>query len=154
MLPQSDSGDVKPDTPPASDDNRRRRILLAEDDVEMRSLLVLTLQDAGYDVEALPDGLELMDQLAAYLAPGAPMNIDLIISDIRMPWVDGMEVLRNVRQYIGYPKMILITAFGDDSVHSEARRLGAAAVLDKPFDLDQLLAAVQDVLPNGRDAAT
>ncbi|MCB9850777.1 MAG: response regulator [Phycisphaerales bacterium] len=124
------------------------RILLAEDDREMRSLLTETLSRAGYMVEALEDGLELMDQLAEYLAPEQHKRVDLIISDLRMPWVDGMEVLRTIGRYIGYPRMILITAFGDDEVHAEAKRLGAAAVMNKPFDVDALLARVREIIPN------
>ena len=102
----------------------------------------------------LPDGLELMEYLAAYLAPGARVDVDLIVSDVRMPWVNGIEVLRSVGQYIGYPRMILITAFGDDEVHQEARRLGAAAVLDKPFDIEELLAVIQGNIPRGRATGT
>jgi DNA-binding response OmpR family regulator len=132
---------------PQDADRTQPRILLAEDDEEMRSLLCQTFGNAGYDVVALSDGLELMEQLASYLAPEARVDVDLIVSDIRMPWVNGIEVLRSVRQCVGYPPMILITAFGDDEVHAEARHLGAAAILDKPFDVQELLARVREIIP-------
>jgi DNA-binding response OmpR family regulator len=135
------------DAPPAPPDRRGARIILAEDEEEMRILLTRSLRDAGYEVKALADGLELMEQLASYLAPGNRVDVDLIISDIRMPWVNGLEVLRTVGRYIGYPRVILITAFGDDQVHSEARRLGAAAIMDKPFEIEELLARVREIVP-------
>jgi DNA-binding response OmpR family regulator len=139
---------------PQNADRAQPRILLAEDDEEMRSLLCQALGHAGYDVVALPDGLELMEYLASYLAPGARVDFDLIVSDIRMPWVNGIDVLRSVKQYVGYPRMILITAFGDDEVHTEARHLGAAAILDKPFDVEELLARIREIVPPGRVAET
>ncbi len=116
----------------------------------MRALLYQALSNAGYEVVALSDGLELMEHLASYLAPGSPVDVDLIVSDICMPWVNGLEVLRVIRQYVGYPRVILITAFGDDEVHTKASRLGAAAVMDKPFDVEELLARVREMIPGKR----
>jgi DNA-binding response OmpR family regulator len=133
-------------------DGRRPRIVLAEDDEEMRSLLCQCLGNAGYEVVALSDGLELMECLASYLAPGGRVDIDLIISDIRMPWVNGLEVLSAIRRYVGYPRVILITAFGSNEVHNQAHRLGAAAVMDKPFDVEKLLAEVRAIIPGQRVA--
>jgi DNA-binding response OmpR family regulator len=129
---------------------RPPRILLAEDDQEMRIMLCQALGNAGYDVVALADGLELMERLASCLAPESRVDVDLIISDIRMPWVNGFEVLRAIRQYVGFPRVILITAFGDDDVHAQAGRLGAAAVMDKPFDVDELVARVREMIPGHR----
>jgi two-component system response regulator (stage 0 sporulation protein F) len=131
-------------------DGTRPRILLAEDDEEMRSLLFQCLGEAGYEVVALCDGLELMEHLASYLGPGSRVRVDLIVSDIRMPWVNGLEVLRAVGRYIGYPRMILITAFGDEEIRAEARRMGAAALMDKPFDVEELLARVREIIPGRR----
>jgi DNA-binding response OmpR family regulator len=128
----------------------RPRILLAEDDDEMRTLLSQSLCDAGYEVEELANGLELMEHLSSYLVEGSRVDLDLIISDIRMPWVDGLEVLRAIGQCIGYPPVILITAFGDDAVHTEASRLGAAAIMDKPFDVEELLARVREMIRGQR----
>lgn len=143
---REDRGDARRDPP----DRRAPRILVAEDDDEMRALLYQALSNAGYEVVALSDGLELMEHLASYLAPGSPVDVDLIVSDICMPWVNGLEVLRVIRQYVGYPRVILITAFGDDEVHTKASRLGAAAVMDKPFDVEELLARVREMIPGKR----
>jgi len=148
-LPEYDSWDT------GSTDHERlaphRRILVAEDDKEMRTLLVQSLKREGYEVMECPDGLELMETLTAAATDGEMLNLSLIVSDIRMPWITGLDVLRGMRDYVGYPPVILITAFGDEETHEEALSLGAAAVFDKPFDVELLLDKVRDFLPPAFD---
>jgi len=136
--------DVAPDAEPAS----RYRILLAEDDEEMRTLLALSLKRAGYDVVKCSDGIDMLTHLAAFLMPYEPVHesFDLIISDIRMPGATGMEVLQGKPKRANFPPMILITAFGDDEIHAKAAKCGVAAMLDKPFDVDELLEKVKAIL--------
>jgi len=125
-----------------------RHILLAEDDKEMRTLLALSLRKAGYEVTECIDGVGLLTEMASFLLPKGfeQKNVDLIISDIRMPGITGMEVLEGVPKNEGYPPIILITAFGDEKTHTLAEELGAAAMFDKPFDMDDLLAKVHELL--------
>ena len=135
---------VKPD----AEASGRYRILLAEDDKEMRTLLALSLKRAGYEVVACPDGDDMLIHLAAFLLPFEPVHesFDLIISDIRMPGVTGMEVLQGKPKRAYFPPMILITAFGDDETNAQAAQWGVAAMFDKPFDVDELLEKVQAIL--------
>ncbi len=130
------------------DDNTQFRVLLAEDDKEMRRLLAQALRNCGYDVVACPDGMAMLTHLADFLLPEelGPEQFDLIISDIRMPGISGMEVLEGKPRQKTFPPMILITAFGDDETHDMAAALGAAAMFDKPFDLDDLLGTVKSIL--------
>jgi len=123
-------------------------ILLAEDDKEMRALLALTLRRAGYRVTECHDGVGLLTHLAPFLLPNGigDQDVCLIISDIRMPGFTGMEVLEGVPKNEGFPPMILITAFGDEKTHALAKEFGAAAMFDKPFDMDDLLAKVHEHL--------
>ena len=125
------------------------RVLLAEDDREMRALLALSLRKYGYDVVECADGVSLLTHLAAYLLPTEynREQFDLIISDIRMPGVTGMEVLEGRPEIAEFPPMILITAFGDEETHRSAKKYGAAAMFDKPFDVDDLLEKVRSILP-------
>jgi len=124
------------------------RVLVAEDDYEMRKLLAGTLNDSGYDVVECPDGMAMLTHLAAFLLPDefAQEKIDLIISDVRMPGISGMEVLEGKPRHHAFPPMILITAFGDDQTHAMAAQFGAAAMLDKPFDMDDLLGKMTEIL--------
>jgi len=122
-------------------------ILLAEDDKEMRSLLALMLKKEGYQVCECTDGLSLLDMLASFFLPSEEHeHFDLIISDIRMPGVTGMEILMGSNELDNFPPMILITAFGDKETHLQAERLGAVALFDKPFDIDEMLKTVRTIL--------
>jgi DNA-binding response OmpR family regulator len=121
-------------------------ILLAEDDHEMRSLLALSLRRAGFRVTSCRDGSDLLSQLTPFILHQAPVGFDLIVSDIRMPLITGLEILEDLPQREGFPPIILITAFGDQHTHERARELGAAATLDKPFNIEDLLALVRESL--------
>lgn len=123
-------------------------ILLAEDDEEMRDLLALMLRKKGYRVFECNDGVSLLDMLSPYFLPDEEHeNFDLIISDIRMPGVTGMEILTGANELDDFPPIILITAFGDKEIHMQADRLGAVALFDKPFDIDEMLKKVAEILP-------
>jgi two-component system, response regulator, stage 0 sporulation protein F len=125
---------------------RRARIVLAEDDLEMRTLLVDSLAREGYEVRPAQNGLQLIKEIRLLLLRGDPIPVDLIISDEKMPGMSGLEflsVLREARMPIPF---ILITGFGDERTHERALRLGASAVFDKPFDIDDLKRAVLAVL--------
>ena len=129
-------------------DRHSPEILLAEDDEEMRNLLTLMLRKEGYRVTECTDGISLLDMLASFFLPSKEYdNFDLIISDIRMPGVTGMEILMGANELDNFPPMILITAFGDKETHILAERLGAAALFDKPFDIDDMLKKVRTILP-------
>jgi DNA-binding response OmpR family regulator len=121
-------------------------ILLAEDDDELRKLLAWSLHRAGLMVTECADGLVLLDHLDGYLFSRETNDFDLIISDIRMPGITGIEILEGLHTLENFPPMILITAFGDEETHAQAQRLGVAAMFDKPFDIEDLLATVREVL--------
>lgn len=116
------------------------RVLLADDDKDLRKVLALALRQEGYEVVEIHDGNHLRTYLGALLYNKYEADpVDLIISDVRMPGPNGMETLEWLRQAVWSIPVIIITSFGDPEIHAEAHRLGALAVLDKPFDLDELL---------------
>jgi CheY-like chemotaxis protein len=92
------------------------------------------------------DGACLSAQLAPLLNGEIDVEYDLIVTDIRMPGVTGMEVVEGLAGLPGCPPMILITAFGDAETHERAHQLGVAAVLDKPFEIEDFTRVVHDVL--------
>lgn len=121
-------------------------ILLAEDDGEMRALLTKAFRSRGFDVIECQNGIDLVERLSSYVISGKSEHFDLIISDVRMPGMTGLEVLESMYQWVGFPPMILITAFGDEETHARSRQLGALATFDKPFEVEHLVAKVQDIL--------
>lgn len=122
-------------------------ILLAEDEDEMRVLLGRALRKAGYRVIEDYDGESLHNDLILnFLSNKKSENIDMIISDIRMPGPNVMEIVGKMNKTNGFPPVILITAFGDKKIHAEAKQIGVTAVFDKPFDIDELIAKVMEIL--------
>jgi CheY-like chemotaxis protein len=114
-------------------------VLLAEDDHELRWLIAHSLRGDGFEVLEVGDGLALLDRVGSSLLDTLELDaIDLIVTDVRMPGWSGLEVLAGLNSAGCHTPVVLITAFGDHEVHAAGKRLGAAAVLDKPFDLNEL----------------
>ena len=111
------------------------RILIAEDDAEMLELLSRVLREEGFRVLTASNG----HQALARIEEG---DFDLVLSDVRMPGPDGMEVLRRAMASRLHQPVILMTAFGSISSAVEAMRAGAFHYLTKPFNLDDLLEIV------------
>jgi len=119
------------------------RLLVADDDLPMRHLLAGELRRAGYQVVECGDGASLVKRLASvFLRDARPDPFDLVVSDVRMPGLSGLEILEALQDRAGLPPMILITAFGDRETHLRAERLGAVAMIDKPFRIPDLVALV------------
>ena len=117
-------------------------VVLAEDDDELRHLVARRLRGHGCEVVEARTGLELAEVLLERVADHRTRGtIELVISDIRMPGMTGLEIVDLLRRLDWALPVILMTGFGDPDTHDEARRLGAA-VFDKPVDLDELAASV------------
>lgn len=123
-------------------------ILLAEDDADLRGVIAQALRDAGHVVLEAGSGFELLDRIEAAIAWGARARppISLIISDVRMPGMTGIDVLSVLRCAYWSTPVILMSAFADATLQIEAYELGAAAVIAKPFAVDELLDTVRDAL--------
>ena len=122
------------------------RVLIAEDDEAFRNVVAQSFRKHGFAVTECRHGVDLIGQLGCLEEPTQPNDFDLIISDIRMPGVTGLSVLEGLREFPNVPPTILITAFGDEETHAEAKRLGAAAMIDKPFEIGDLLSRAREIL--------
>lgn len=123
------------------------RILVAEDDRAMRKLIARTLRKEGHRVTEAASGRDALIRLGDAIHQGGVRFYDIVISDLRMPGATGLELLAGLRETNWSVPVILITAFGDAATHRAARRLGAVAVLDKPFALTSLSWLVRELLP-------
>jgi DNA-binding response OmpR family regulator len=121
----------------------QHRILLAEDDPAMRALLAGVLEQEGYDVVEVADGRALLSILGEW---HGRRNFDLLVTDDWLPGRRGIDVLARLHASRHGPRVVLITGFADEILHAEATTLGACAVLDKPFDLDDFRAIVANLL--------
>jgi DNA-binding NtrC family response regulator len=140
-------GGVTPEILQNDPTRTRVRILLAEDDDELRWALTDLLRTEGYEVVAVADGRALFEHLgAAMLLERRDHPADVIVSDVRMPGLTGMELLESVRSR-GWPTpVVLMSAFGDDDIRRRADALGAAAFLDKPIDPAKLQRVIDGVM--------
>lgn len=121
------------------------RILLAEDDAEMRALVSGVLRGAGYGVVECTNGAALLRRLdSANRTDG--LSVDLVVADVYMPELTGLEVLECLRDADPFTPYIVVTAFGSPETRHVAARLGAIAVLDKPFEIEDLLRLVEDAI--------
>ena len=125
--------------PKQAEPSKKARVLVVEDDAAMRELLREALDDEGYTVETASGGRPGIERVRAG-------GIDLVISDVKMPDLDGIDLLRELKAVEPSPHVITITAFGSIDTAIRAVKLGAFDYITKPFEIDQLLVAVQKAL--------
>lgn len=114
-------------------------IAVVEDDSQMRTLLRDFLTTQGYSVSCYGTGMEALNAFPDHPA-------DAVISDIAMPGMTGVELLKRVKSETPSLPCILITAFATSEGEAEARKAGAAGYLTKPFKLGVLAAALREQL--------
>ena len=115
------------------------KILVVDDDQESRDLLCEVLEANGYAPHAVADGMaarEVLDRDAEYR---------IVIADFQMPQESGLELLRKLRQQNSKHEIILMSSFMSGTEKKAAKALGAYALLEKPFQLSELLQTVADL---------
>src|SRR5215469_8692768 len=117
----------------------RATILIVEDDAAMRTFLREVLEEDGYTVEVAPGGRAGVERVRQG-------GIDLVVSDVKMPDLDGLDMLREIKAVTPSPHVITITAFGSIDTAIRAVKLGAFDYITKPFDVDQLNLSVGKAL--------
>lgn len=118
----------------------KRKVLTVDDASTMRKMIALTLKAAGYEVIEAPDGPEALDLISK-------MDIDMMILDVNMPKMNGIEVVKKVRSDIRHSDtpIIMLTTETQETVRTEAKMAGATGWINKPFKQDHLIGAVGKV---------
>lgn len=128
-----------------------RCVLVVDDDQRIRELMALLLRSEGFETVELCDGMEALKYLAvADVYHSDLVHPELIVADINMPKFSGIDLLMGMRECPNRPPVMLVTGVKDDEIHQEARRLGAVAVVKKPFDVDHFLETVDHCLTSPR----
>ena len=117
------------------------RILVVEDDPRLREAIVDTLMLKGYQVSEAAHGIEGLN-LARNI------NFDLVLSDINMPGMDGLELMQHIKKESPWQPVVLMTAYGDVSQAVKAMQMGANDYLMKPFELKELEALLKPYSSN------
>jgi DNA-binding response OmpR family regulator len=117
-----------------------RRVLVADDDLDLLCEITEAVAQWGYLVDRARNGAELMEAMAE-------RRFDLVITDVSMPWMTGLQASHSAR-YAGLRTPILvITALRDEAIADRVRSLGRhARLLRKPFDLEGLASAIDDLI--------
>ncbi|MFP4499844.1 MAG: response regulator [Candidatus Hydrogenedentota bacterium] len=141
------------DEQPSAPNSHRPSLLLLEDDDDMRAMLAEVLREEGWDITECENVFPLIQACIEQKMDDRKCSqppYDVIVSDNRMPGMSAiktMQMLHTIRFGAQIPPTILITAFGDAETHRLALELGAAAVLDKPFDTKELISKVREFAP-------
>jgi len=117
----------------------RPRVLIVDDEATIRDLLSKTLALAEYDVDLASDGRTALERLRI-------IPYDLLITDLKMPGVDGLSVIREARRLKADIPVIIITGFSTEASAIEAVNLGVSGYLTKPFRVPRVLAAAAKAL--------
>jgi len=120
-----------------------RNVLVVDDSASMRALVCSTLKGMGYLTVEASNGHDALERLKAMAA------VDLIVTDLNMPIMDGITFVQNVRKIAAfrYVPVLLLTTETRTEHKEKAKAAGATGWLTKPFDPKQLIAVVQRVLP-------
>jgi len=119
------------------------RILIVDDDPSMRTALLETVRRLGYAVQGAADGVEALERIAKF-------HPWLVLTDLKMPRLSGLELIKDIRARAPYATIVLMTAYGTVETAVEAMKFGASEYLLKPFSMD-LLERVIGNLKAGRE---
>ena len=117
----------------------RPRVLVVDDEASIRDLLAKTLALAEYDIDLAADGRAALERLRI-------IPYDLLITDLKMPGVDGLTVIKEARRLKADIPVIIITGFSTEASAIEAVNLGVSGYLTKPFRVPRVLAAAAKAL--------
>jgi two-component system response regulator FlrC len=131
---------------PSENGDESERILVVDDDPSMRTALMETVKRLGYSVQGAVDGIDAIDRMVRF----RPW---LVLTDLRMPRLNGLELIKEVKARAPHATIVLMTAYGAIETAVEAMKLGASEYLLKPFSMD-LLERVIVNLRSGREEGT
>ncbi len=115
------------------------KILLVDDEETIRTLLQHELQASGFDVDEADSGAAAIEKIGT-------TSFDIVVLDIRMPGMDGLEVLKNIRESNLAMKVIMLTGVDELKIARDSLKYGANDFLTKPFDYKILLSCINRVL--------
>jgi DNA-binding NtrC family response regulator len=124
----------------------QKRILIVEDELQITMTLCRALvhpMGGGYEVEVCPLADVALKRLRYE-------EFDLVVTDLRMPGISGLELLRHVHQASPKTRMMLITGFGSPEIEKQVRQLGAT-YLPKPFSLQEFIATAHQILDGDKE---
>ena len=118
--------------------DEKRKVLIVDDDKDIVTIVSTILGGRGWDIKAAYNGREALEAVTA-------SKPDIILLDIMMPEMNGIEVLKRIKKIDTDARIIMITAFGDVESYLDSMELGAYEYINKPFETDELLEMIDRV---------
>lgn len=120
-------------------EKRKKRIFFVDDEPQVRKIVQRTIEQYGYDVVCFKDGQSCLDELSVG-------DCDLLITDVNMPGLDGIELLGKVKKIRPLLDVLIVTGYGDIPMAVRAVKNGAYDFLEKPLDRDRLIPVIRNIL--------
>jgi len=119
-----------------------KKILIVDDSIMVRQMVTFTLKEAGFDVVEAEHGQDALNKLGSH-------TVDLIVTDLNMPIMDGITFIGSARELAGskYVPILMLTTESQPEMKQKGKAAGATGWLVKPFDPPKLLAVIAKVLP-------
>ena len=127
-----------------------KRVLIIDDEPEIRRNLTVGLAQEGYTCTACPDGISAVHELHRSREEGT--GYDYLVSDIFMPDIDGLKILKVIKSEFPELPVLIITGFGNEDLEQTARSERNTGFLDKPFEIPDLVAELEKLTPAGTTA--
>ncbi|BAZ42822.1 winged helix family two component transcriptional regulator [Calothrix sp. NIES-4101] len=140
--------------PPASEFGQINRILVVEDEDLIREMLVLALEGEGYEVVAAVDGRVAVENLKSSEANSGESNFDLVILDLMLPQINGLDICRLLRHQGNPVPILMLSAKGSETDRVLGLEVGADDYLTKPFSVRELVARCRALLRRQRLSAS
>jgi DNA-binding response OmpR family regulator len=119
-------------------------ILIVDDEPRFRFTLALILKHHGFQVLEADNGVEALRIVAEALEQA--QSVDLVVTDIKMPGMDGLELIEVLKQSADPVKILVMTGYGDRETMSRLQGMGVCGVIHKPFNGEQLISAIRPAL--------
>jgi two-component system response regulator (stage 0 sporulation protein F) len=120
----------------------KEKILIVDDQFGIRILLNEVFQKEGYQTFQAANGIQALDIVEKH-------DPDLVLLDMKIPGMDGIEILKRMKRIVPDIRVIIMTAYGELDMIQEAKNLGAIMHFAKPFDIDDIRTAVRKHMPQG-----
>ncbi|MDA8170030.1 MAG: response regulator [Nitrospiraceae bacterium] len=124
--------------------SKKGSILVIDDEEIVRISCMRILGPAGYDIETASDGTSALSML------GGDKKYDLVLTDLKMPNMDGLEVMAEIKKRLPGAKVIIVTGYSTLETAVKAIKMGAFNYIEKPFTPESLLTAIKEALEEGK----
>ena len=125
------------------------RVLIVDDEAPLRRQVMVGLAQHGYEVDECEEGFSALSKIKAAESKQTPFGC--VVLDVRLPDIDGLKILSVIKAIYADLPVVVITGFGNDDIINTVQSHGGSVYLDKPFEIDELVSQIKNILPKAED---